>query len=139
MVVPSSHNPTGRVVITDEIWARPELAVIGNYGRPGGDSRLFIESLLCYIRRGHSWPDAPPWFGRWYTLYQRAYCWAMNGMLQRVAKLLVKEKHIEPRNRSRAKTRQSSMNHICWALPVPVFAAVRIACGNIVLTRAVCT
>ena len=61
-------------IITDTQWALMVPHCFGKKSDPGrtdGNSRLFMEAVLCVARTGAPWRDLPSEFGNWNTVFKR--------------------------------------------------------------------
>lgn len=85
-----------RKVLTDEIWAKMEAALVAAKhsaaGAPGEmTDREFLEAVLHLQRTGSPWRDLPPELGHWHAVYMRFRRWEARGVWQRLWKNLQAE------------------------------------------------
>jgi transposase len=81
----------GRLILTDEQWERaaPHLpGKVGDPGRLGADNRMFLEGVLWVARVGAPWRDLPAMFGNWNSVFKRFRRWALNGVFERLFRIL---------------------------------------------------
>ena len=77
----------GRLIMSDEQWARISGLIIGRpdqRGSTGRDNRMFVEGVLWIVRTGAPWRDLPEVFGEWNSVFRRFSRWSENGVRQRV-------------------------------------------------------
>jgi len=81
----------GRLVLSDDQWARISSLIIGRpdqRGSTGRDNRMFVEGVLWIIRTGSPWRDLPEVFGEWNSVFRRFSRWSRKGVWQRVFEAL---------------------------------------------------
>jgi transposase len=83
------------VKISEEQFARimPFLPV--QRGNVVVDNLVFLNALLYVVENGCKWRALPSEYGKWYTVYQRAYRWAQSGALEKVFLALQRERILE--------------------------------------------
>jgi transposase len=73
----------GRLMLTDEVWARIEADLAKVKSRAGAPPTLsdrdFFEAMLYMARNGGPWRDLPARFGTWDAVYQRFRRWQKAG------------------------------------------------------------
>lgn len=64
--------------ITDEQWSRiePILPNKKAVGRPGADTRTFLNAIIWIAKTGSPWRDLPERFGPWNLVFQRFDYWS---------------------------------------------------------------
>lgn len=55
-----------------------------SYGIPRVDDRRVISGIICVIRYGLQWKDAPPAYGSYKTLYNRFVRWSRAGIFNKI-------------------------------------------------------
>ena len=76
-----------RLVLSDGMWARMALHIIGDErsrGSSGRDNRLFVEGVLWIVRTGSPWRDLPDVFGEWNSVFRRFSRWSRKGVWHRI-------------------------------------------------------
>ena len=87
-----------RFVITDQMWELMESHCLGKKsdpGRTGGDTRLFLESVLWIARTDCPWRDFSPQFGKWNTVFKRFRDWVKVVVFKSVFDALSAEQDME--------------------------------------------
>jgi transposase len=87
-----------RTVLTDAQWQRIAPLLPGKQGDPGrsgDDNRRSLEGILWIVRTGAPWRDLPEYFGKWSTVWKRFRRWALNGIFEKVFKVLSGEPDME--------------------------------------------
>jgi transposase len=80
-----------RLILSDEQWERvaPHLpGKVGDPGRSGTDNRMFLEGVLWMVRVGAPWRDLPAMFGSWNSVFKRFRRWALNGVFERLFRIM---------------------------------------------------
>jgi transposase len=83
-------------VLTDEQWARLELALpkhppAPKGGRPWVSDRECLEGILWLLRTGARWRDIPVDLPSGSTCWRRLQVWAGEGILELIHTLLIEE------------------------------------------------
>ena len=76
-----------RYELSDGQWQRIEALLpgkLGDRGRTGSDSRLFVNGRLWVLRSGAHWRDLPERYGKWKTVHKRFSRWCHAGVWDRV-------------------------------------------------------
>ncbi len=80
-----------RLVLTDEIWDKPQPLLPKPKGRHEKGDRMFLEAVRWIVRTGAPWRDLPQEFGPRKTVYNRYNRWAKKGHLNKILELLKKD------------------------------------------------
>ena len=84
--------------ISDEVWSRFEVHLLGRQGSWGGiarDNRQFINAVFWIMRTGAPWRDLPPDYGDWSNTHRRFIRWRDKGMWERLLEVLIDDPDYE--------------------------------------------
>ena len=64
--------------LTDLEWEKIKLALPNQkaVGRPGADTRTFLNAVIWIAKTGSPWRDLPERFGSWIIVFQRFSYWS---------------------------------------------------------------
>ncbi len=73
-----------RYELTDAQWEKlapffPDRHHGGGAGPPWKDHRTLVNGILWRLHTGAPWPDIPPRYGSWRTVYDRFRRWRLDG------------------------------------------------------------
>ena len=60
------------------------LGKVGDRGRNGMNSRLFVEAVLWIVRTGCPWRGLPQEFGKWNAVFKRFRDWVKADVFQKL-------------------------------------------------------
>src|SRR3954452_193962 len=61
-------------------------------GRTAKDNRSFVNGVLWALRSGARWSDLPERYGQYKTVHKRFTRWAVNGVWDRIFRMLTQDK-----------------------------------------------
>lgn len=53
-------------------------------GRPGMDTRLFLDALIFVLREGCTWRSIPEKYGKWNSIYKKFRQWESEGVFEKI-------------------------------------------------------
>ena len=79
-------QPYARYSLTDEAYEKilgylPKEKAIG---RPGMDTRRFLDALIYIAREGCSWRSLPETYGKWNSIYKKFRSWVSENIFQNI-------------------------------------------------------
>jgi transposase len=85
-----------RFDLTDAQWRKiqglfPDRYHHGKAGHPFNDHRPLVNGILWHLHTGAPWPDTPPRYGPWQTVYDRFNRWRKDGTWTRLVTSLLDE------------------------------------------------
>lgn len=83
-----------RYELTDTEWEKiapffPERFHSGGAGPPFKDHRPLVNGILWRLHTGAPWPDIPPRYGPWQTVYDRFRRWRSDGTWAKILDALL--------------------------------------------------
>jgi transposase len=83
-----------RYDLTDAQWEAiaplfPDRYHHGQAGHPWGEHRPLVNGILWHLHTGAPWPDTPPRYGPWKTVYDRFNRWRKDGTWAKVLDALL--------------------------------------------------
>lgn len=87
-----------KMVLSDDMWFKVEPLLpgkSGDRGRTGENNRLFLETVLWFLRTGAPWRDIPVELGPWGSVYTRYNRWSHKGNWQSIFEALSVESDFE--------------------------------------------
>jgi transposase len=84
-----------RYELTDAQWAIiapffPDRYHEGAAGKPWKDHRTLVNGILWRLHTGAPWPDIPPRYGPWKTVYDRFRRWRLDGTWAKILDALLR-------------------------------------------------
>ncbi len=83
-----------RYELTDAQWEIiapffPDRFHYGGAGKPWKEHRTLVNGILWRLHTGAPWPDIPPRYGSWKTVYDRFRRWRLDGTWARILDALL--------------------------------------------------
>lgn len=80
-----------RYSITDDAYEkiRGYLPEEKPTGRPGMETRLFLDALIFIVREGCSWRNLPEAYGKWNSIYKKFRSWESRNVFQKIYQCLM--------------------------------------------------